>query len=47
MRSWGERNSYGYTEECCEFEAVPAARARIGHPRVFKAGDRSTPLDII
>jgi superfamily II DNA or RNA helicase len=42
-----ERNHYGYTETYFEFDDLRAARALIGHPRVFPQGDRESPLEIV
>ncbi len=47
LRHWTERGSYGYPEEHTQFERRPAARALIGHPRIFRPNDRDQPLEIV
>ena len=42
-----ERNYRGYTESFFEFDELRAARALVGHPCVFREGDRDTPLEIV
>jgi superfamily II DNA or RNA helicase len=47
LRHWTERGPYGYPEEYCEFETRSGARALIGHPRIYRPGNRDQPLEII
>ncbi len=47
LKSWSERNYRGYTETYCAFDDEKAARALVGHPCVFREGDRDTPLEIV
>lgn len=47
LRHWTERGSYGYPEEYTEFEKRSGARALIGHPRIFRPGNRDQPLEIV
>ncbi len=47
LKSWSERNYRGYTESFFEFDDALAARALVGHPCVFREGDRDTPLEIV
>ncbi len=41
------RNHYGYSETCCSFDNLRAARALIGHPCVFPPKNRETPFEIV
>ncbi len=47
LESSTSRNSYGYTETYCNFNPLRAARALIGHPRIYLPGDRDNPLEIV
>ena len=42
-----ERNYRGYRETTYYFDDLRAARALIGHPRVFPGGDRENPFEIV
>ncbi len=42
-----ERNYYGYSETYVDFQDLRAARALVGHPRIFPAGDRENPFEIV
>ncbi|MFV2067073.1 MAG: DEAD/DEAH box helicase [Pirellulales bacterium] len=42
-----ERNYYGYRETSYDYDDLRAARALIGHPRVFPEGDREVPFEIV
>ncbi|MFO8073453.1 MAG: DEAD/DEAH box helicase [Polyangia bacterium] len=42
-----EQRSYGYRELAYRFDEERAARALIGHPRVFPPGDRENPIEIV
>jgi len=39
-----ERNGYGYSETSCSFDEERAARALVGHPRIFAPNRREQPL---
>ncbi len=47
LESSTSRNPWGYTETDCNFDPLRAARALIGHPRVFQVGDRDNPIEIV
>ena len=47
LRHWTERGSYGYPEEYTEFETRSGARALIGHPGIYRPGNRDQPLEIV
>ena len=47
LEMFSERNHYGYTETSFYFDDLRAARALIGHPRVFPEGDRENPFEIV
>ncbi len=47
LEVFSERNSYGYSETSYEYNDLRAARALIGHPRVFPEGDREHPIEIV
>ncbi len=42
-----QRNYHSYTETFYLFNIGRAARAIVGHPCIFRHGDRETPLDIV
>ncbi len=44
---FSDRNYRGYTETYFHYDDLRAARALIGHPRVFSEGDRDNPLEIV
>jgi len=47
LEMFSERNYRGYTETFFNYDDLRAARALIGHPRVFPEGDRDNPLEIV
>ncbi|MBM4089832.1 MAG: hypothetical protein FJ276_10480, partial [Planctomycetes bacterium] len=47
IEAHAEVNYYGYRETSVEFNDLMAARALVGHPSVFREGDRDTPLEIV
>ena len=47
LEMYSDRNYRGYTETSYYFDDLRAARALIGHPRVFPRGDRDTPFEIV
>ncbi len=47
LESSTSRNSYGYPETYCGFDGLKAARALIGHPRIFPVGNRDQPIEIV
>ncbi len=47
LESSTERNHYGYWETHCYFDDLRAARAIVGHPRIYPAGDRENPIEVV
>ncbi len=47
LEMFSERNYRGYSETYFNFDDLRAARALVGHPRVFPEGDRDSPLEIV
>ncbi len=47
LEIYSDRNHYGYSETICEFDYLRAARAMIGHPRIFASNDRENPYEIV
>lgn len=42
-----DRNNWGYTERYYYYDEAKVARALIGHPRIYRVGDRDTPIEIV
>ncbi len=47
LEMFSERNYYGYAETYYQFHNARAARALIGHPRIFPVGNRANPYEIV